>query len=59
MLRSVMAMWGGVQTAAGYRDPEIQRLFFFRFGIDVLSAQALGTADARSLQDRIEGAMGA
>jgi DNA repair protein RadD len=52
-LRRVMALWGGAQTAAGYSDPEIQRLFFFRFGVDVLTAQALGATEARALQSRI------
>jgi superfamily II DNA or RNA helicase len=56
-LRSIMAIWGGVQTAAGYSDPEIQRLFFFRFGVDVMTAQTLDAADARDLQGRIAGAL--
>lgn len=55
-LRQAMAYWGGVQTAAGYGDPEIQRLFFFRFGVDVMTAQTLDARDARELLARIQGA---
>jgi hypothetical protein len=34
-------------------DSEIQRRFFFAFGIDVLSAMALGTREAAELAGRI------
>lgn len=54
-LRQAMAVWGGARTAEGLTDPEIQRLFFFRFGLDVLSAQALGASDARALLARVGG----
>ena len=57
-LRAAMAHWGGVQTAAGLTDPEIQRLFFLRFGVDVLTAQALDATDAAALQARIEKTFG-
>lgn len=52
-LREVMAWWGGVQTARGYDDSGAARLFWFRFGLDVLSAQALHTAEALELVDKI------
>jgi DNA repair protein RadD len=52
-LRHVMAEWGGRRKAEGLSDVEMQRLFFLRFGIDVLSAQALKRAEATTLIDRI------
>lgn len=48
-LRHAMSIWMGWQKALGRGDREIQRLFFFRFGIDVLSAQALNAKDAEGL----------
>ena len=54
-LRASMAAWGGVQHAAGLSDSRMQRLFWHTYGIDVLSAQALGAADALALQIRIDG----
>lgn len=52
-LREVMAWWGGQQRAAGFKDTEMQRRFFFLFGIDVYSAQGLGAAEAENLLTRI------
>jgi len=57
VLRSTMALWGGVQTAAGLSIPEQQRLFFFRFGVDVMTAQTLDAGDARTLQVRVANAI--
>lgn len=53
-LRQEMAIWGGWQTAQGRTDRQAQKLFFLVYGIDYLSAQALGVADAAALQSRIE-----
>lgn len=52
-LRATIAQWGGWQQHHGRSIDEAQRLFFFRFGVDVLSAQALGTREARELNDRV------
>lgn len=52
-LRAAMALWGGAQRAAGLDDSQMQRLFFYRFGTDVMTAQALKRADAQALLDRI------
>lgn len=52
-LRDQMAWWGGYHTAKGRPDSEIQRRFYFKFGIDVLSAQALRTKEAIDLRDRV------
>lgn len=51
ILREMMSVWGGFQE--GLEDREIQKKFYLEFGIDVLSAQALGTSDAGELSDRI------
>lgn len=52
-LREAIAWWGGYQRAAGRPDAESYRRFWFAFGTDVLSAQALGTKDALKLAGRI------
>lgn len=52
-LRHAMAGFGGRCLAAGMTDSEMQRRFFFAYGIDVGTAMALGTAEARALAGRI------
>lgn len=52
-LRAAMAGFGGRMKAQGLGDREIQRSFWFRFGLDVMTAQALGTKDARELAGKI------
>lgn len=52
-LKHTMALWGGRQRAAGLTDSQMQRLFFLRFGVDVMTAQALKRAEASTLLDRI------
>jgi hypothetical protein len=52
-LREQMAWWGGYRSAEGMPDSEIQRRFFHRFGIDVLSAQALGRKEAEELTEKV------
>jgi DNA repair protein RadD len=52
-LRDAMGVWGGQQRAAGLSDSAMQRLFYHRFGIDVLTAQTLKRAEAQTLLDRI------
>lgn len=53
-LREVMQLWGGWQREIGLDDQQIMRHFYITFGIDVLSAQALGKADAEALTLRIK-----
>lgn len=53
-LRSSMDAWAGQLHVAGHADHEIQRAFFLRYGVDVLSAQALGAKDAQALKERID-----
>jgi DNA repair protein RadD len=52
-LRHAMMLWGGWQKHLGLNDRESQKLFYIRFGIDVLSAQALALTDATALEARI------
>lgn len=56
-LREVMGWFGGVRHAAGYTDAEIQREFWMRYRIDVLTAQTLGAARAEELRAKIEGSL--
>ena len=52
-LRESIAWWGGYQRAAGKDDSESYRRFYFKFGIDVLSACALDTKEALALAQKI------
>lgn len=52
-LRKVLALWAGWQQAKGHDDSQIYRLFYHRYGIDVLSAQSLGRPEAEALAARI------
>jgi DNA repair protein RadD len=53
-LRAAMATWGGWQTHQGRSVDEGQARFFYRYGVDVLSAWKLNAADARKLRETIE-----
>ena len=52
-LRHTIAVWSGWQHALGRDDPESYKRFFFKFGIDVASAQALNATDAAALTERV------
>jgi DNA repair protein RadD len=53
-LRAAMALFCGYQMDHLGRDQaEMYKRFYFAFGIDSLSAQALGTRDAETLRGRI------
>lgn len=52
-LRDTIALWAGYQRAAGRGDPESYKRFFWRYGIDVLGAQALGKPEAEALTVKI------
>lgn len=56
-LRAAMAEWAGrfSQATDEATVRELQRRFWCTWGVDVLSAQALGRADADLLRARIEG----
>lgn len=53
-LRAVIALWSGWQQSLQRSDSDGYRRFYWQFGTDVLSAQALGAADAETLRARIE-----
>ena len=48
-LQYKMAVWGGWQASLGRSVREAQKRFFFRFGMDVLSAMALNAKEAEKL----------
>jgi len=52
-LREAIALWAGWQRHQGRSDAEGYRRFFYRFGMDVLSAQALKLRDAQALEAKI------
>jgi superfamily II DNA or RNA helicase len=52
-LRDAIAAWGVARCAEGLDQRQRQRLFFHTYGVDVLSARALGRAEAESLTARI------
>lgn len=54
-LREAIDMWAGVQRQRGRDDAESYRLFWHRFGTDVLTAQTLGRTQAAELHARVWG----
>lgn len=57
VLREHIALWAGYRHAAGMTDSEMCRRFYWRFGVDVMTAQTLGRADAEELTVRISDAL--
>lgn len=52
-LRQAMILWMGWQRHNGIEKQEAQRRFFHTFGVDVMTAQTLGAANAADLEARI------
>ena len=52
-LREIIALWAGYQRHLQRPDSESYKRFYWRYGIDVMSAQALGRADADALTEKI------
>lgn len=52
-LRSHIAIWAGWRRGEGMCDAEIYRRFFFKFGVDIMTAQTLNRSDADELRERI------
>jgi len=52
-LRESIAWWGAYQRHAGRPDSESYRRFYYKFGVDVESAQALGRREADELAVKI------
>ena len=57
-LRESMGWWAAVENMKGHSDRETQRRFFYKFGIDVLTAQALGRPEALALANKINEELG-
>lgn len=57
-LRESIAWWAGYQRAMGRPDYESYRRFYFAFGVDVMTAQALNTREAIDLAARINEHLG-
>lgn len=53
VLRAVLQLWADYNAPGADDTPELYRLFWHRFGTDVLTAQALGAQAARDLSERI------
>ncbi len=52
-LQRYMHVWGGWQKSRGLGDREMQKLFYIRYGVDVMTAQTLGAKAAAELEARI------
>jgi len=57
-LRISIAWWAGYQRAAGRLDSESYRRFYFKFGVDVMTAQTLKTRQALELANIINNHLG-
>lgn len=53
-LRFTILEWNRRAEAAGWPMQEAWRRFYHRYGIDVLSAQALGAKDATALREKVQ-----
>ena len=53
-LRDTINLWAGVETKVNDRtDSQAYRLFYHRFGVDVITAQTLKTAEMMKLTEKI------
>jgi superfamily II DNA or RNA helicase len=52
-LRLAASWWMGYQKAAGRDIREAQRRFYFKWGVDILTAQALGRPEAEELTGKL------
>jgi DNA repair protein RadD len=52
-LRAAMALYGSLMTHEGRPLREGQKRFYLQFGVDVLTAQTLGTSEADTLAARV------
>lgn len=57
-LRQSIATWAGYLHAEGCTDSEIYRRFYYTFGIDILTAQTLGTTQTVMLNSKIVDGIG-
>lgn len=54
-LRKVLELWGGWQETLGRNMREAQKLFFLKYGVDIMSAQSLGATAALELEVKLRG----
>lgn len=52
-LRNAIAWWAGLESAQGRGESESYRRFYFKFGVDVASAQTLNAREAAELAERV------
>ena len=57
-LREAIAQWAGFLKYQGAEDSEIYRRFYLTFGVDILTAQTLGTTEANMLYSKVVDGMG-
>lgn len=53
-LRAAIALWAGWQHEQGRGTTESYRRFYFRYGVDVATACALGSREADELREKIQ-----
>lgn len=53
VLREAISWWAGYRRAESMSDSEAYRRFYHRYGVDVLTAQTLGTKEAEELGLRV------
>lgn len=58
-LRAALALWGGWQKSLGHSVSEAQRRFFFRYGVDGLTASAWGPSEAAVLEENVRAELAA
>lgn len=56
-LRDAMAQWAGYQSAAGQDLGQIMKRFYSYYGMDVVTAKALGRRLAEELTEKLRGAI--
>lgn len=58
VLREAISWYGGWRRYLGEPDRVLHRRFYHTFGVDILTAQTLGRADAEALAARVNSVMG-
>jgi DNA repair protein RadD len=53
-LRNTMNLWAGWKQHQGHTESEAYRLFYYAYGVDVLTAQTYNARDAEALRERIQ-----
>lgn len=56
-LRNAIMQWAGYVRDMPHSDSEIYRIFYYQFGVDIATAQTLGTPEAEKLMVKIQQAI--